>query len=135
METPLARVRGLGPAGGHGGADWWAMRVNSVALLLLSVWLIVSLLRLPQVDLATMREWLRDPLAAVPMLALVATTFWHTNKGLREPIDDYVHDEAGRVFWLTLLSFFYYGGALFGIFCVLKIAFGGAGGGVLGGAA
>jgi succinate dehydrogenase / fumarate reductase, membrane anchor subunit len=125
METPLARVRGLGAAG-HGGADWWAVRLNSVALLLLSVWLLVSLLRLPQVDYATVNEWLREPLAAVPMLLLVATTFWHIQKGLREVIDDYTHNEGNRVALITLLAFFVYGGGLFAAFCVVKIAFGGS---------
>lgn len=125
METPLARVRGLGAAG-HGGADWWAVRVNSIALLLLSVWLLVSLLRLPVVDYATVTEWLRDPLAAVPMLLFIATTFWHILKGMREILDDYVHEPGWHVFWITALSFFVYGGGLFAAFCVLKIAFGGS---------
>src|SRR5690242_4879896 len=102
METPLARVRGLGPAG-HGGADWWSVRLNSVALLLLSIWLLVSLLRLPQLDYGTITEWLRAPLAAVPMLLLIVTTFWHIQHGLREVIDDYAHSEGGRVLWITLL--------------------------------
>lgn len=124
METPLAKVRGLGSAG-HGGAQWWAVRVNSIALLLLSVWLLVSLLRLPQVDHATISEWLRDPLAAVPMLLFIAVTFWHILKGMREIIDDYVHDAGGHVMWTTLLSFYAYGGGFLAAFCVLKIAFGG----------
>lgn len=125
METPLARVRGLGPAG-HGGADWWSVRLNSIALLLLSVWLIASLLRLPELSFSMFTEWLRDPLAAVPMLLLIATTFWHIQHGLREIIDDYAHTESGRVLWITLLAFFVYGGGLFAAFCVLKIAFGGS---------
>ena len=125
METPLGRVRGLGPAG-HGGADWWSVRVNSVALLLLSVWLVASLLRLPRVDYATLTEWLRDPLAGVPMLLFIVTTFWHIKHGLREIIDDYAHTESGRVLWITLLSFFVYGGGAFAVFCLLKIAFGGS---------
>lgn len=125
-ETPLARVRGLGPAG-HGGAEWWGVRLNSVALLLLWVWLVASLLRLPKIDHATVTEWLREPLAAVPMLLLIAATFWHIQHGLREVIDDYVHGEGGRVFWITLLAFFVYGGGALAAFCVLRIAFGGSG--------
>jgi succinate dehydrogenase / fumarate reductase membrane anchor subunit len=125
METPLARVRGLGAAG-HGGEDWWAVRLNSIALLLLSVWFLVSLLRLPVVDFATVTEWLRDPLAAVPMLLFIFTLFWHNQKGVREVIDDYAHTESIRVLLITLLSFFVYGGGLFAAFCVLKIAFGGS---------
>jgi succinate dehydrogenase / fumarate reductase membrane anchor subunit len=125
METPLAKVRGLG-ASGHGGAEWWSVRLNSMALLLLSVWLVTSLLRLPALDYAALTEWLRDPLAAVPLLLLILTTFWHIKHGLREIIDDYAHTESGRVLWITLLSFFVYGGGAFALFCVLKIALGGS---------
>ena len=125
METPLSRVRGLGPAG-HGGADWWAVRLNSVALLLLSVWLLVSLLRLPNLDYGTLAEWLRDPLAAVPMLLLVVTVFWHIKKGLREIIDDYAHTESGKVLWTILVAFFVYGGGALAAFCVLRITLGGS---------
>jgi succinate dehydrogenase / fumarate reductase membrane anchor subunit len=124
-ETPLSRVRGLGPAG-HGGQEWWAVRLNSVALLLLSVWLVVSLLRLPAVDHATVSEWLQEPLAAVPMLLFVVTTFWHIQHGLREVIDDYAHEESQRVLWITLLSFFVYGGGALAAFCVLKLALAGS---------
>jgi succinate dehydrogenase / fumarate reductase membrane anchor subunit len=125
LETPLGRVRGLGPAG-HGGADWWAVRLNSTALLLLSVWLVVSLIRLPELSYATVTEWLRDPLAAVPMFLFIVTTFWHIQHGLREVIDDYAHTESGRVLWITLLAFFVYGGGALAIFCLFKVAFAGS---------
>lgn len=124
METPLARVRGLGPAG-HGGADWWAVRLNSMALLLLSVWLLVSLLRLPNLQYATLVEWLSGPIAATLMLLLIATTFWHIRKGLREVIDDYARKESGRVFWITTLDFMVYGGGALCAFCVVNLALGG----------
>ena len=125
METPLGRVRGLGPAG-HGGADWWSVRLNSVALLLLSIWLVASLLRLPSLNYGTITEWLGDPLAAVPMLLLVVTVFWHIKHGLKEIIDDYAHSESGKVLWTTLLAFFVYGGGTLAVFCVLKVALGGS---------
>ena len=121
METPLGRVRGLGAAN-HGGEHWWEVRVNSVALLGLSVWLTVSLLRLPDLGHGTIVEWLRQPLAAVPMLMLIATIFWHANKGLREVVDDYAHDEGWRAFWLIALTFAAWSGAIFAAFFVLKIA-------------
>ena len=121
METPLARVRGLGSAH-HGGEEWWAVRMNSVALLGLSVWLLVSLVRLPDLSQTTIVEWLRQPLAAVPMLLLIGTVFWHANKGLREVVDDYAHDEGWRAFWLMALAFACWLGGTFAAFFVLKIA-------------
>jgi succinate dehydrogenase / fumarate reductase membrane anchor subunit len=119
--TPLAKVRGLGSAR-EGGAHWWHERLSSVALLLLSIWLIVSLLRLPALDHRGVTEWLKQPSAAVPMLLLVAATFWHLQMGLKVAIEDYVHDEGNRFLCLLLLSFAALLGAAFGLFAVLKVA-------------
>ena len=119
--TPIARVRGLGSAR-EGAEHWWHERLSSVALLLLFVWLVVSLLRLPALDHRGVSEWLRDPLAAVPMLLLVLATFWHLQMGVKVVIEDYVHDEGNRFLSIMLLDFAAILGAAFGLFAVLKIA-------------
>jgi succinate dehydrogenase / fumarate reductase membrane anchor subunit len=125
METPLGRVRGLGSAK-SGALNWWHERLSSVATLALWVWFIVALIRLPDLSYGTLTRWLASPLAAVPMILLIYTTFWHAKDGLRVVIEDYVDEEGGRMFWLMLNSFlFIFGGAL-AIFAVLTIAFGGA---------
>jgi succinate dehydrogenase membrane anchor subunit len=114
-----ARVRDSGSA--RAGAEhWWHERASSVAVLLLFVWLIVSLLRLPALDHRGVTEWLRDPLAAVPMLLLIASTFWHLQMGLKVVIEDY---EGNKFLSILLLNFAAVGGAAFAIFAVLKIAF------------
>jgi succinate dehydrogenase / fumarate reductase, membrane anchor subunit len=122
MGTPLSRVRGLGSAR-SGATHWWRERLSSIALLVLSVWLLVSLLRLPQLDHGSVTEWLSAPLAAVPMLLLIATTFWHIKLGLQVVIEDYVHEDGSKLFWIVLLNFFAIGGAALAIFSVLRIAF------------
>ena len=58
METPIARVRGLGSAR-EGAGHWWHERLTSIAAFLLYGWLIVSLLRLAPLDQRTLVEWLR----------------------------------------------------------------------------
>ncbi|HEY0414617.1 MAG TPA: succinate dehydrogenase, hydrophobic membrane anchor protein [Allosphingosinicella sp.] len=124
METPTARVRGLGSAK-EGGHHWWTERMSSVAAFFLYVWLIVSVVRLGTLDYATVTAWLRDPLAAVPMLLLVFTTFLHLRDGLQVAIEDYVHDEGDRFATLLLLNFFAIGAGALAAFCVLQIALGG----------
>jgi succinate dehydrogenase membrane anchor subunit len=124
METPLGRVRGLGPSG-EGAHHWWHERLTSVATLLLLVWLFVSLLRLPSLDHGTLVEWLSQPLAAVPMLLLILAAFWHLKLGLQVVIDDYVHDEGNRFFAILLLNFAAVAGAAFALFAVLRIALAG----------
>ncbi|MFN3387642.1 MAG: succinate dehydrogenase, hydrophobic membrane anchor protein [Allosphingosinicella sp.] len=125
METPIARVRGLGSAR-SGAHHWWVERLTSVSTFVLFLWLAVSLLRLPALDHATVTAWLASPLAAVPMLLLVASTFWHLKLGLQVVIEDYVHEEGTKMFALVLLNFFVIAAAAMALFAVLKIAFGGA---------
>ncbi len=127
METPLGRVRGLGPSG-EGAHHWWEERLSSIALLLLLVWLLVSLLRMPALDYESIRAWLAQPLAAVPMLLLVLATFWHSKMGLQVIVEDYVHEEGGKLFWLVLINFAAVFAGLLAAFCVLKIGLAGSAG-------
>jgi succinate dehydrogenase / fumarate reductase membrane anchor subunit len=119
--TPLAKARGLGSAR-EGAEHWWHERLSSLACLLLYVWLIVSLLRLPALDHRAITEWLRQPSAAVPMLLLVAASFWHLKMGLSVIVEDYVHDEGNRFLAILLIAFAAVAGAAFALFAVLKIA-------------
>ncbi|WP_129794072.1 succinate dehydrogenase, hydrophobic membrane anchor protein [Sphingosinicella sp. CPCC 101087] len=125
METPLGRVRGLGSSG-EGAHHWWIERLTSVSTLLLLVWLAVSLLRLPALDHPTIVEWLAGPLGAVPMLLLIVSTFWHLKLGLQVVIEDYVHDDGAKLFWIMVLNFAAILAAALALFAVLKIAFTGS---------
>ncbi len=124
-SSPLGRVRGLGSAK-HGGEHWLRERLLSVALLLLGVWLIASLLLLPDLDQRTVVEWLRSPLGAVPLALFVIAAFQHSLDGLGVVIDDYVHDEGNRLIMRGLLVFVAYGAAAIALFALGRIAFGAA---------
>jgi succinate dehydrogenase / fumarate reductase, membrane anchor subunit len=119
--TEIGRVRGLGSAkaGAH---HWWIQRLTAGGNLLLMLWFLVSLLRLPAHDYATIATWLSAPLAAVPMILLVISVFWHFRLGLQVVIEDYQHDET-RIVALVLLNFYTIAMAAFAIFSILKIAF------------
>ena len=125
METPLGRVRGLGSAR-HGAHHWWLERLTSVSTLILFVWFIVSLARLPELERSTVVEWLSAPLAAVPMALLIVSTFWHAKLGLIVVIEDYVHEEGSRLFWVVIVNFLAILGAALSLFAVLKIALSGS---------
>jgi succinate dehydrogenase / fumarate reductase membrane anchor subunit len=128
METPLKRVRGLGSAR-SGAHHWWLERLTSVATLVLLVWLVVSLVRLPGLDHSTLTEWLARPLVAVPMLLLIVAVFWHLKLGLQVVLEDYVHKDGAKLFWVTAINFLSLFGAALAVFAVLKIALGGSGAG------
>ncbi|MFN3748799.1 MAG: succinate dehydrogenase, hydrophobic membrane anchor protein [Sphingorhabdus sp.] len=123
--TKLGRVRGLGSAK-HGSKHWLDQRLTAVGNLLLTTWLVLSLLWLPNFDYETVAAWLAQPSVAVPMILMLVNIFWHVRLGLQVLIEDYVHDEGNKFAALTLLNFYVIGAAAFGIFMVAKHAFTGA---------
>jgi succinate dehydrogenase / fumarate reductase, membrane anchor subunit len=123
--TPLGKVKGLGAAG-HGGGHWLEERFTSVALVMLSMWLVFSLAILPNYKLATLTEWLGSPWGAVPMALFVVTAFRHGIDGLKVVVDDYVHNEGNRVALHFILTMLGITGAAVALFALAKIAFGAA---------
>ena len=123
--SPLGKVRGLGSAE-EGGEHWLGERAISIALLILGVWLVASLLLLPDLSLRTVREWLHQPSGAIPMALLVISAFIHGVDGIKVVVDDYVHD-AGNNFAVNLvLRFLAIGGAAIALFALARLAFGGS---------
>lgn len=122
--TGIGRVRGLGSAR-HGSLHWWQQRLTAAGNIVLLLWFIVSLLRLPALDYATVTAWIASPLVAVALVLLAANVFWHLRLGLQVFIEDYVHDDASRVGAILILNFYAVGAAALAIFSVLRIAFGG----------
>ena len=64
LRTPLGRVLGLGAAR-DGVSHWWTQRLSAVALVPLTLWFLISLLRVDVLDFQTARAWLTQPLHAV----------------------------------------------------------------------
>ena len=122
-STPLGRVRGVGAAH-HGGEHWLRERLTSAALLLLGVWLVASLLMLPDLDHRTVSEWLRSASGAVPMALFVIVAFVHAIDGMKVVVDDYVHDAANNLLLNGLILFAGIGGLALALFSLAKIAFG-----------
>jgi succinate dehydrogenase / fumarate reductase membrane anchor subunit len=120
--TELGRVRGLGAAK-SGVGHWWLQRVTASGNLILMLWFIASLLRLPALDYAGVVTWLRQPVAAVPMLLLIVSVFWHFRLGMQILVEDYLHAEGTKLFALLALNFYALAGGAAAVFAVLKIAF------------
>jgi len=121
--TPLGKVRGLGSAR-EGGHHWLEERFTSIALVLLSLWLIFSLILLPDLSLDILTEWLSSAWGAVPMALFVITAFKHGLDGLKVAVDDYVHEEGTRIGLHYLLTMLAIGGASVALFALARIAFG-----------
>lgn len=123
--TRIGQVRGLGSAR-SGTHHWIFQRITAVGNIVLVLWLIASLMILPGLDYASVVGWLAQPLVAVPMILMLVSVFYHLKLGLQVLIEDYLHEEATKLFALLLLNFYAIAGAALGIFSIAKIAFTGA---------
>ncbi|QYU68689.1 succinate dehydrogenase, hydrophobic membrane anchor protein [Leptolyngbya sp. 15MV] len=123
--TSIGRVRGLGSAH-HGGHHWLLQRFTAVGNLVLMLWLVASILLLPDLGYETVTGYLSQPLPATAMALLVLCTFWHARLGLQVLVEDYVHDAGNKFAAITLLNLATFGGAAFGVFSVVRLALGGA---------
>ena len=122
--TGIGRVRGLGAA--HAGTHhWWHQRLTAGSNLLLLVWAVASLFRLPLWNYRALVLWLSSPWASVPLILATISVFYHLRLGLQVVIEDYQHDFS-RVVALVLLNFYAVAGAALAIFAILKVAFQGA---------
>ena len=120
--TSIGRVRGLGPA--HEGAHHWLVqRLTAIGNLVTVLFLIVSLLMLPNLSYEAVTGWMAQPLPAFMMALLVVSTFWHASLGLQVLVEDYVHAPGNRFIVLALIKIALFSGAAFGLFSIARLAF------------
>lgn len=117
LRAPLARVRGLGSAR-EGTEHYIAQRFTAVALVPLSVWFVFSLVSIAGADYAVVVSWVKTPINAILLIALLMAMFHHAQLGMRVVIEDYVHDEFYKVVLVTLTKSLSY---IFGIATVLAV--------------
>ena len=119
--THLGRVRGLGSA--HEGVHhWWHQRLTAGSNLFLMLWFLFSLARLSGYDYAAVHAWLQSPWAAIPMMLLIVSVFYHFRLGLQVVIEDYQHGQ-NRVIAMVLLNLFTAATAAVAIFAIAHVAF------------
>jgi succinate dehydrogenase / fumarate reductase membrane anchor subunit len=123
LRSPVGRVLGLGSAG-EGVGHWWTQRVTSVALVLLGLWFVFSLVRMPDVSYEAVTAWIASPVNAVLLSLLIGTMVYHSMLGVQVVVEDYVGHHGAKIVTLLLLNFLHYVLAALGIFAVLRIALG-----------
>ena len=123
--TSIGKVRGSGSA--HSGSHHWLLqRLTAIANLGLVGWLMVSFALLPGFSFASVHGWIVRPLPGIALALLIVSTFWHAKLGLQVLIEDYVHEAANKFACIAALNLAAFGGAGFGLFCIIRLALGGA---------
>ena len=123
LRSPLGKVLGAGSAK-QGVHHWWTQRLTSVALVPLSIWFVVSLLSLPSFEHATVVAWMRQSWTALLLILFVLLAAWHSQLGVREVVEDYVHGAGARTVTLVSVTFAHTLIAAAGVFAVLRVALG-----------
>ena len=123
LRSPLGRAIGLGSAK-EGVEHWWLQRITAVALVPLSLWFVIAIIRLVGADSDSVRDWVGNPLPATMLVLLLIATFYHASLGLQVVIEDYVHTELSKLGLLIIVRLACFALAVAGIFAVLGMAVG-----------
>ncbi|MGQ0659016.1 MAG: succinate dehydrogenase, hydrophobic membrane anchor protein [Chromatiales bacterium] len=123
LRTNLGAVRGFGSAK-EGTHHWWMQRLTAVALVPLSLWFVVAIVKLTGDDYPTAVTWMASPLNAALLLALIIAVFYHAQLGMQVIFEDYIHTEWVKVTVQMLLKFTMLLLALIATIAVLKISLG-----------
>ncbi len=126
MRSPLGRAIGLGSAK-EGVEHWWLQRLTAVALVPLTLWFVIAIIRFAGADIDTVRDWVGSPLPAILLVLLLIAIFWHASLGLQVVIEDYVHAEFAKLGLLIVVRLACFAFAVAGIFAVLSMAVGTSG--------
>jgi succinate dehydrogenase / fumarate reductase membrane anchor subunit len=123
LRSPVGRAMGLGSAK-EGVEHWWLQRVTAIALVPLTLWFVVAVVRLSSADIDAVRDWVGRPLPAILLVLLLIATFWHVSLGLQVVIEDYVHTDLAKLGLVIVVRLACFALTVAGILAVLAMAVG-----------
>jgi succinate dehydrogenase / fumarate reductase, membrane anchor subunit len=123
IRTPLSRVLGHGAA--HAGTGhFWRQRLTAVANIPLTIAVVIIVIMLLGRNQAAVAQILGTPLVAIIMLLFIASITIHMRIGMQVIIEDYVHDETGKLIMIMANTFFCIAVALASAYGIFKLSFG-----------
>lgn len=118
--TDRKRATGMGSAK-SGTHHFWAMKVSSVALLILVPLFIFTFGSILGSDYDTVIAYFARPFPALVAALTILVGFKHFNDGVQVLIEDYVHGMMEKVL-IILMTCLSYGAAATGVFAIAKLA-------------
>ncbi len=123
LRSPLGRARGLGSAK-EGLHHWWAQRVTAIALVPLTLWFIISVVRMAS-GRTDFGYWIDSPINAAAFIAFIAVAFHHGAIGMQVVLEDYVSSHGTRIASVLLVKLVCYALAALAIVSTLIVCLGG----------
>jgi len=124
LEHPLARVIGSGSAK-SGVEHWWLQRLTAIALVPLTLWVVVLLLKTAAVDFNSARAVVANPISAALLISWVVAMLWHAQLGLQVVVEDYIHNPWTEFTAHVVIKLAALLGVAISVISILKIATGG----------
>ena len=118
--TDRKRATGMGSAK-SGTAHFWAMKVSSVALLILIPLFVFTFGTIVGEDHATVTAYFAHPFPALIAALTLIVGFEHFQSGAQVLIEDYVHGLAQKI-TIILIKCISYGLMAMGLFAIAKLA-------------
>ncbi len=103
FQTPLGRVKGLGSAK-DGTHHFMVQRLSAIALIPLTFCFVFALIKLIGADYATVVAWFKSPFNALMLISFILMSAWHGALGAQVVIEDYIHCEALKIFFLIIMK-------------------------------
>ena len=122
-RTGLGRARGLGSAK-HGVGAFIAERVSSVAMILLSLWLVWFALEVVKGGYEGARDLLTSPINAALAILTLVVGLYHAMLGMKVIIEDYIHRPLTKAGLMMLNTFIGWTAAAIATVSILKVTFG-----------
>jgi len=105
MRTPLARAKGLGPAG-HGAGHWWIHRMTAVSNIPLVIAFVIIVASLAGRTYEEAILIVSHPLISILLILAVISVTNHMRLGMQIIIEDYVHDRGWKIATLIANNFY-----------------------------
>ena len=121
MQTPLARVRGLGSAK-SGLHHWWHQRLTALAMVPLMVISLGLVAMIGTLDYDGAMALMANPFVAALLLLLVVVGFYHAGLGLQVVLEDYVSAEGTRLALILIVKMCLFALAIVTLLSILKVA-------------
>ena len=118
--TDRKRATGMGSAK-SGTAHFWAMKVSSVALLILIPLFVFTFGTIVGEDYATVTAYFAHPFPALIAALTLIVGFEHFQSGAQVLIEDYVHGLVQKI-TIILIKCISYGLMAMGLFAIAKLA-------------